>query len=191
MKSEWDKMVAGELYLSDDPELKAARLRARLLLKRYNDSNPDDQALRRELLAELIGSSGPGLYMEPPFYCDYGTNIHTGSNVYCNFDCVILDVAPVTIGDATMFGPAVQIYTATHPMDWETRSSGRELGYAIAIGDHVWVGGGAIILPGVKIGSRSIIGAGSVVTRDIPDDVFAAGNPCRVIRSLLEKKDGV
>lgn len=187
---EWDRMVAGELYYSQDPELVALRLRARQLLRQYNHSAPDDEQLRRELLDELIGSSGEQLWIEPPFYCDYGSNITVGDRVYFNFDCVVLDVAPVVIGDDTMFGPAVQIYTATHPIEWQERASGLEAGRAITIGSHVWVGGGAMIQPGVTIGDRTVIGSGSVVTKDVPSDVFAAGNPCRVIRKLGTSNSG-
>lgn len=121
--------------------------------------------------------------IQPPFHCDYGVNITLGARVFFNFNCVVLDVCRVTIGDYSMFGPAVQIYTATHPLDAATRRL-QEYGKPVVIGDDVWVGGGAIICPGVTVGSRSVIGAGSVVTRDVPDDVFAAGNPCRVIRAI-------
>lgn len=184
MKTEKEKMLAGELYNSLDPELVAGRRRARLLTKRLNDTHDDEQELRRELLQELFGSSGANLLLEPPFYCDYGSHIYLGDNVFFNFNCVILDVAQVTIGSDTMFGPLVQIYTATHPLEAHERLKGLEAGKPITIGSGVWVGGGAIINPGVTIGDRTTIGAGSVVTRDIPDDVFAAGNPCRVIREL-------
>jgi maltose O-acetyltransferase len=125
-----------------------------------------------------------GVWIEPPFYCDYGSNITLGDKVYFNFNCIILDIAPVVIGSGVMFGPAVQIYTATHPLNAAERNSGLEFGLPISIGDDVWVGGGAIICPGVKIGARSVIGAGSVVTKDIPEDVLAVGNPCRVIRAI-------
>jgi maltose O-acetyltransferase len=121
--------------------------------------------------------------MQPPFFCDYGTNIHLGRKCYFNYNCVVLDVCKVTVGDHVLFGPNVQIYTATHPMDATLRRS-QEYGKPVSIGSDVWVGGGAIICPGVAIGSRSVIGAGSVITRDIPDDVFAAGNPCRVVRAI-------
>lgn len=184
VKTEKEKMLAGELYNSLDPELVAGRRRARLLAKRLNDSSEDDKELRHALLQELFGSSGENLWLEPPFYCDYGSNIHVGDNVFFNFNCVVLDVAEVTIGSRTMFGPAVQIYTATHPIEAHERMKGLEAGNPIAIGKDVWVGGGAIILPGVSIGDRSVIGAGAVVTRDIPADVFAGGNPCRVLRQL-------
>ena len=126
--------------------------------------------------------------MQPPFYCDYGSNMHLGEKVY--FNCVVLDVAPVTIGARTFFGPNVQIYTATHPINYRERASGLEAGKPISIGEDVWVGGSVVICPGVSIGDRSVIGAGSVVTRDVPSEVFAAGNPCRVIRQLEGKKAG-
>jgi len=128
--------------------------------------------------------------MQRPFFCDYGTNIELGRKVFFNFNCVVLDVTPVRIGDHTLFGPEVLIYTATHPLDAEVRRAGLEFAKPVEIGADVWVGGGAIICPGVRIGARAVIGAGSVVTRDIPDDVFAAGNPCRVIRPLAEKTPG-
>jgi len=184
MKSEKEKMLSGELYNAADEELVADRMQARFLLKKYNDSSADQAELRQQLLKDLIPQQGPGLYIEPPFYCDYGTNIQIGEKVYFNFSCTILDVMRVTIGDNTLFGPSVQIYTPMHPIDWKERASGIEFAKPISIGSHVWVGGGAIICPGVSIGNRVIIGAGSVVTRDIPDDVFAAGNPCRIIKQL-------
>jgi maltose O-acetyltransferase len=186
VKSEKDKMLAGELYDPTDPGLCAERRRARLLLQRLNASRDDEGGLRKQLLTELIGSAGEGLWIEPPFYCDYGSNITVGDRVFFNFNCVILDVAPVTIGSNVLLGPNVQIYTATHPLDWEVRARWLESAEPIGIGSDVWVGGGAIFNPGVTIGERSVIGAGSVVTRDIPADVFAAGNPCRVIRRLAE-----
>ena len=184
MKSEMQKMLSGEWYNAADEELVAARLKARFLLKKYNDSSPDQAELRQQLLKDLIPQQGNGLYIEPPFYCDYGANIQIGDKVYFNFACTILDVMQVKIGDNTLFGPSVQIYTAMHPMNWNERASGVEFAKPISIGSHVWVGGSAIICPGVSIGDRTIIGAGSVVTRDIPNDVFAAGNPCRIIKQL-------
>ena len=184
MKTEKEKMLAGELYNALDPELVAGRRRCRLLLKRLNDSRDDETELRRELLLELFGAQGAQAWIEPPFYCDYGSNIRLGQNVYFNFNCVILDVAPVTLGDNVMCGPNVQIYTATHPVDWQERAQGLEFAKPITVGAHVWIGGGAILCPGVRVGDRTVLGAGSVVTKDIPADVFAAGNPCRVIRPL-------
>ena len=138
---------------------------------------------RSQLLRALFGTGGDTVWMQPPFFCDYGTNIALGERVFFNFNCVVLDVCPVRIGSFTLLGPAVQIYTPMHPFNAQARR-GNEYGKPVAIGSDVWVGGGAIILPGVTIGSRTVIGAGSVVTRDIPDDVVAAGNPCRVIRRL-------
>lgn len=182
--TEWEKMVAGELYDPADPDLTAKRRRARDLLQQLNNSRDEETALREELLTQLIGSKGREVAIQPPFFCDYGTNITLGDRIFFNFNCVVLDVAPVTIGSDVLFGPAVQIYTATHPLDHQVRRQMLESALPITIGSDVWVGGGAIILPGVTIGARSVIGAGSVVTRDIPPGVFAAGNPCRVIRTL-------
>ncbi|HYJ78682.1 MAG TPA: sugar O-acetyltransferase [Longimicrobiaceae bacterium] len=184
--TEWEKMVSGQLYDPLDPALVAARRRARELLKAFNDSTEAETDERARILGELFGGVGEGLWIEPPFYCDYGSNITVGTRVFFNFDCVVLDVAPVRIGDRAMFGPAVQIYTATHPLSARERSAGREAGKPIEIGADVWVGGGAIILPGVSIGARCVIGAGSVVTKSLPEGVFAAGNPCRIIRELPE-----
>lgn len=185
VRTEWEKMLAGELYDPLDPELVQARDRARDLCFDLNGTRESQKAARRAILCELFGRGGETATVQPPFFCDYGTNIELGHSVFFNFQCVVLDVSRVTIGDFTMFGPAVQIYTATHPMNPELRRS-REYAKPISIGSDVWVGGGAILCPGVRIGSRSVIGAGSVVTRDIPEGVFAAGNPCRVIREIHE-----
>lgn len=184
MPTEKQKMLRGELYNATDTELSNERRQARLLLKQLNDSRDDQQELRLQVLKDLIPIQGEGLWIEPPFYCDYGSNISAGDKVFFNFNCVILDVMKVTIGSNVLVGPSVQIYTAMHPMDWKERSSGLEFAKSITIGSDVWIGGGAIICPGVTIGNRSIIGAGSVVTKDLPDDVFAAGNPCKVIKPL-------
>ena len=183
MRSEKDKMLAGELYDALDPELVEARDRARDLCQDLNATREREQELRRRILEELLGSGGDTVWMQPPFFCDYGSNIHLGQRVYFNYNCIILDVCRVSIGDYGFFGPAVQIYTATHPLDPVLRRT-QEFGKPVTIGNDVWVGGGAIICPGVTIGSGSVIGAGSVVTRDIPDGAFAAGNPCRVIRPI-------
>ena len=181
--TEREKMLSGELYDPHDPELARARKRARDLCQDLNATREGQDEERRRILRELFGAGGDEVWMQPPFFCDYGTNILLGHRVFFNFNCVVLDVCRVTIGDFTLFGPAVQIYTATHPLDAELRRR-QEFGKPVEIGSDVWVGGGAIICPGVRIGSRAVIGAGSVVTRDIPDDVFAAGNPCRVVRPI-------
>jgi maltose O-acetyltransferase len=183
MATEKDRMLAGELYDPLDPALVAARDRARDLCQDLNATREADAVERRRILIDLFGAGGDEVWMQPPFFCDYGANIFLGKRVFFNFNCVVLDVCAVRIGDFTLFGPAVQIYTATHPLEAELRRT-REFAKPVTIGSDVWVGGAAVILPGVTIGSRCVIGAGSVVTRDIPDDVFAAGNPCRVIRPL-------
>jgi len=188
MKTEKEKMLSGELYNALDQQLSDERLKTRLLIKALNDTREDEVIERRKILQQLIPHAGAELWLQPPFYCDYGSNIKTGEKVFFNFNCVVLDVMQVTIGSRTLFGPNVQIYTATHPINYKERASGLEYAKPITIGEDVWIGGSAVICPGVTIGNRTIIGAGSVVTKDIPDDVFAAGNPCRVIRKLEEKE---
>jgi len=185
MPTEREKMLAGELYDPMDPELVAARMRARDLCQALNNTRESEEEERRRLLRELFGAGGDTVWMQPPFYCDYGSNIELGERVFFNFNCIVLDVCPVRIGSYTLFGPGVQILTPMHPLDPQARR-GKEFGKPIEIGEDVWVGGGAIILPGIRIGSRAVIGAGSVVTRDVPEGVFAAGNPCRVIREIEE-----
>ncbi|HEU4654320.1 MAG TPA: sugar O-acetyltransferase [Steroidobacteraceae bacterium] len=186
METEMQKMLAGELYDAMDQELATRRNRARDLCQELNATRESDTDSRRRILTQLFGKGGDSVWMQPPFYCDYGSNIELGDRVFFNFNCVVLDVCKVEIGDFTLFGPAVQIYTPLHPLDSALRRK-QEYGKPVTIGSDVWVGGGAIILPGVHIGSRTVIGAGSVVTRDVPDEVFAAGNPCRVIRALSEE----
>jgi maltose O-acetyltransferase len=181
--TEQDKMLAGELYDPMDPKLVAARNRARDLCQDLNASREAEQHMRRKLLCELFGRGGDSVWMQPPFFCDYGSNIELGERVFFNFNCVVLDVCKVTIGSFTLFGPAVQILTPMHPLDADLRRR-EEYGKPVEIGSDVWVGGGAIVLPGVRIGSRAVIGAGSVVTRDVPEGMFAAGNPCRVVREI-------
>jgi maltose O-acetyltransferase len=183
MRSEREKMLAGELYNALDPDLVTARNRARDLCQALNRSREEDVEERRRILQDLFGAGGDTVWMQPPFYCDYGSNIELGERVFFNFNCVVLDVCTVRIGSFTLFGPAVQIYTPLHPLDAQLRRR-EEYGKPIEIGADVWVGGGAIILPGVHIGVRAVIGAGSVVTRDVPEATFAAGNPCRAIRSI-------
>jgi maltose O-acetyltransferase len=183
--TEREKMIRGELYNPLDAELVASRMRARDLCQRLNATREAEEHERRNILRELFGRGGDTVWMQPPFFCDYGSNIECGERVFFNFNCVVLDVCKVSIGDFTLFGPAVQIYTPMHPLDAKLRRE-QEFGKPVEIGSDVWVGGGAIILPGVRIGAKSVIGAGSVVTRDIPERVFAAGNPCRVIREISE-----
>jgi maltose O-acetyltransferase len=168
------------LYDPMQPELVEARQRARGVLARYN-ATPEEQLLR-----ELFARVGEEPVIEPPFFCDYGTNTSIGDRFYANTGCIFLDSAPVTIGDRVLFGPAVQLLAATHPLEAELRAQGLEYAEPIAIGDDVWLGGGAIVLPGVTIGDRAVVGAGSVVTRDVPADVVVAGSPGRIIRRLEE-----
>ena len=183
MKSEREKMLAGELYDALDPELVKARDRARDLCQVLNATREADREIRRELLRQIFGKSGDTVWMQPPFFCDYGTNIEVGEHVFFNFNCTVLDVCKVTIGEYSQFGSGVQILTPLHPLSAELRRK-QEYGAPVNIGSDVWVGSGAIILPGVTIGARAVIGAGSVVTRDLPADVLAVGNPCRVIRQI-------
>jgi maltose O-acetyltransferase len=183
MASEREKMLAGELYDPMDAELVAARTRARDLCQALNATRESDREGRCALLLDLFASGGESVWMQPPFFCDYGSNIELGERVFFNYNCVVLDVCRVRIGDFTLFGPGVQVLTPLHPLDAVLRRK-QELGKPIDIGSDVWVGGGALILPGVRIGARAVIGAGSVVTRDVPEGVLAAGNPCRVIRPV-------
>lgn len=182
-KTEKQKMLAGELYLAADPELAAESQRAARLLRLYNQTGVDDRDRRTELLQELFGSLGKNPQIVPPFHCDYGIHIHAGENFYMNYGCVILDCNEVRIGDNVLCAPYVQIYAAYHPTDPTIRLTGRELAAPVTIGSNVWIGGGVIICPGVTIGDNTTIGAGSVVTKDIPANVVAVGNPCRVLRS--------
>ena len=183
MKSEKEKMLAGELYLASDAELLKERRHAKRLLRQLNISEYLVTKPAKDLIKELIPNTGKNLYIEPPFHCDYGYNIHCGDNVYFNVNCVVLDTMKITIGSNVLFGPAVQIYAATHPLDKETRKT-LECSKPITIGNGCWIGGGAIILPGVTIGNNCVVGAGSVVTKAIPDNSMAVGNPAKVIKSL-------
>jgi len=182
--SEKEKMLAGEFYNASDPQLVAERERARELCKALKALAPSAPAAEYSALLAKLFATSINAHVIPPFFCDYGYNIQLGENVFFNFNCVVLDVAKVTIGNNVLFGPAVQIYTAVHPMTVAQRRCGLEFAKPINIGNDVWIGGGAIICPGVIIGDGSVIGAGSVVVRNIPANVFAAGNPCRVIREL-------
>lgn len=188
MNVEWERMLGGELYDPSDPELAVARLRSQRLCRQYNGMDPADILERQALLRDLFALFGERSEVVAPFHCDYGCHIQVGSAVFLNFGCVILDCAKVTLGDRTLIGPSVQIYAATHPLEASIRGEGRELALPVTIGADVWIGGGAILCPGITIGDGTTIGAGSVVTRDIPPRVFAAGNPCRVIRQITKEE---
>lgn len=189
MPTELARMLAGELYNPHDAELVEMRRRARDLCWDLNATREADVDLRRQILRQLFGAGGETVWLQPPFFCDYGVHISLGEKVFFNFNCVVLDVCRVTIGDRTLFAPAVQIYAATHPLDAVLRRT-QESGKPVTIGSDCWIGGGAIICPGVTIGDRTVIGAGSVVTRDVPAGVIAAGNPCRVMRAIDESGAG-
>lgn len=182
--TEKERMLAGEMYLAQDPELVAERMRARRLVHTYNQTLPEETKRREELVQQLLGETVDIPVIEPSIRVDYGYNIHTGSAFFANFDCVFLDVCEIRFGDRCMLGPGVHIYTATHPLDPLTRSSGREYGMPVRIEDDVWIGGGALIMPGVTIGNRAVIASGAVVTKNVPDDVVVGGNPPRIIKHL-------
>lgn len=181
--TELEKMIRGEEYDHSDPELRQLHRKASRILWEFNQTHPDDREIRENLLKSLFGQWVKG-YIDPPFHCDYGINIKFKGQFYANTGCVILDSAPVTIGDTVLFGPHVQLYTVGHPIDPVRRAAETEFAKPITIGDNVWIGGGTIICPGVTIGTNTTIGAGSVVTRDIPVSVVAVGNPCRVIKKV-------
>ena len=181
-------MLKGELYIpSNDPQLAKDCARSRRITRLFNATTEADLDTREELIRELFGGTGEHFYIEPPFRCDYGSNIYIGENFYTNFDCIILDVCEVHIGDNVMFGPRVCVYTAGHPIDPGVRTEALEFGKPVTIGNNVWIGGNVVINPGLTIGDNVVIGSGSVVTRDIPDGVVAAGNPCRVLRKITEE----
>ncbi|OOV18848.1 sugar O-acetyltransferase [Flavobacterium sp. LM4] len=188
METEKEKMISGEYYNAFDPELVKGRRAAKILLHNLNVKEYRVTKKAKEILATLIPNAGPGFYIEPPFHCDYGYNIFCGENVYFNVNCVVLDCAPVTIGSNVFIAPNVQIYTASHPLDAELRKT-LENAYPVTIGDDCWIGGNSVICPGVTIGKGSVIGAGSVVTKDIPDNSLAVGNPAKVIRQLNQESE--
>lgn len=179
-----ERMLAGDLYIADDPELAEDNQRAMDLMERFNASRAADGATRQALLRELLGHLGDGSDIRPPLYCDYGTYISIGSRTFINFGAMLLDVAPITIGNDCMIGPNVQFLTPTHPLDPEPRREKWEAAKPITVGNNVWLGGGVILCPGVTIGDNSVIGAGAVVTKDIPANVVAVGNPAKIIRTL-------
>lgn len=184
MKTEKEKMLAGEMYNPEDPELVKDRLEARRKTRIYNQTLESEGEKRTELLKDLLGTTGDNLSMEPNIRFDYGYNTHVGDNFYANFDCTILDVCKVEFGDNCFLAPGVQIYTATHPLHPTARNSGQEYGKPISFGDNVWIGGRAVINPGVKVGDNVVITSGAVVTKDVPDNVVVGGNPARVIKEI-------
>ncbi|KAG2180890.1 hypothetical protein INT43_008470 [Umbelopsis isabellina] len=184
MKTEREKMIAGEPYNPKDPELVSGMKAVRDKITTFNHSAHGDSATRKKMLDDIFGTCGPDCYIEPPLSVDYGFNIHLGRNVYANFNCVFLDCAPITIGDDTMFGPNVQVYTASHPLDAVQRCSGVEFAKPITIGKMCWIGGGAILCPGITIGDRAVVAAGAVVTKDVPADVLVGGNPAKLIKHI-------
>ncbi len=181
LRTEKEKMLAGELYDASDPVLVEERRRARAWIHRLNVTEYGQAAAYAKIVAALLPNAAADIIIEPPFFCDYGYNIYAGANVYFNFNCVLLDVMPIRIGSNVLFGPSVQIYTATHPLDADERRRELEFAKPVSIGDDCWIGGGAIISPGVVIGARCVIGAGAVVTRDIPADTVAVGNPAKPV----------
>lgn len=184
--TQWEKMLAGELYQADDPELAALRQRAAQLCHQLGLLSPSREEARQALLRTLLGSVGERCTICPGFRCDYGGNIRLGEGFYANYNCVILDCAPVTFGDHVLVGPNCGFYTAGHPLDADARRAGLEFARPITVEDDVWIGGGVTVLPGVRIGKGSVIGAGSVVTHDIPPGMLALGNPCHPIRPVKE-----
>ncbi|MBU5468301.1 sugar O-acetyltransferase [Virgibacillus sp. MSJ-26] len=184
MKTEKEKMLAGEMYNPEDLALVKEREEARRKVRIYNQTIETESEKRTKLLKDLLGSTGEKIIMEPNIRFDYGYNTHVGENFYANFDCTILDVCEVRFGDNCMLAPGVQIYTATHPLHPIERNSGKEYGKPITIGNNVWIGGSAIINPGVKIGDNVVIASGSVITRDIPDNVVMGGNPAKIIKEI-------
>lgn len=183
-RSQRERMLAGDLYRADDPQLDGDHRRAMRLMEEFNRSAADAPAQRRRLLAELLGALGEGTVIRPPLYCDYGRHLSVGARAFINFGLVALDVATITIGDDVQIGPNVQLLTPTHPVAAAPRRAKWEAAKPITIGPNVWLGGGVIVLPGISIGENSVVGAGAVVTRDLPADVVAVGNPARIARSL-------
>ena len=182
-----ERMLAGLPYKAWLDGLKEERMENKLKIYDYNLTRPDNKKKMKEMIKNILGKTGEEVFIEQPFRCDYGKNIEVGNNFFANYNCVILDVAKVTIGENVMFAPNVSIYTAGHPIHPESRNSGYEYGIPVTIGNNVWVGGNVVITPGVTIGNNVVIGAGSVVTKDIPDNVIAVDNPCRVIREITEE----
>ena len=189
-RTQRERMLAGDPYLADDPQLRDEAARARRLQEAYNATPAADGDARRRLLDELLGAFGEDSEIRPPFACDYGYHVRVGARTFVNFGLVALDVAPITIGDDVQIGPYVQLLTPTHPIEAAARLAKWEAARPITIADNVWLGGGVVVLPGVTIGENTVVGAGAVVTRDLPADVVAVGNPARVVRALPEAGSG-
>jgi maltose O-acetyltransferase len=185
MRTHRERMLGGDLYLANDPDLVASRRACRRVLDHYNSMSAHEDQERKQLLRQLLGSLGDGSSILPRFLCDYGSQISIGANTFVNYDAILLDCAPIVIGDHVSIGPRVQFLTPLHPIDdHEARRDGWESASPIAVGDNVWLGGGVIVCAGVTIGDHTVVGAGSVVTRDLPDHVLAVGSPCRVVREI-------
>ncbi|WP_135303967.1 sugar O-acetyltransferase [Haloarcula amylovorans] len=184
MASEKEKMLNGDRYDPSDPELVAERERARELTRQFNRTGPSDDEERAAILDDLFGSLGETVTVEPPFRCDYGYNIRVGEGFFANFDCVFLDVCPIEFGESCMLGPSVHVYTATHPLDASERVAGPEYGKPVTVGDNAWIGGQAVLNPGVTLGDDVVVGSGAVVTEDVPDSVVVQGNPATVVKEL-------
>ncbi|GGH24418.1 sugar O-acetyltransferase [Sphingobacterium alkalisoli] len=187
MITEKKKMIAGEAYFANDKTLSEDRLLAQTLCFRFNQLEPRQVKAKKQVIRDLFGKTEKMFYIEPPFRCDYGYNIEIGENFYANYNLTVLDCAPVRIGDNVMIAPNVSLFTAGHPIHHELRNTGLEYAIPITIGDNVWIGGNTVINPGVTIGENTVIGSGSVVTKDIPANVVAVGNPCRILRTITEE----
>ncbi|MFV0393808.1 MAG: sugar O-acetyltransferase [Coprobacillaceae bacterium] len=182
-----EKMLAGQLYMSEGQEIMKMKKKGKQLVYDFNHTAFDEGEKREAIIQELFGSTGSNLYVKGPFYCSHGSNIHVGDNCYINLDCIFLDLNTITIGNHAFFGPRVSIYTACHPIDAMVRNTEIEYALPVVIGNNVWIGGNTIINPGVTIGDNVVIGSGSVVTKDIPSDVVAVGNPCKILRNITEE----
>lgn len=185
--SEYEKMISGELYIAKDEKLAKLNKYKNEILSKFNDPKDIDLYNKQQLLKQLFKHMGENCLINYPFYCDYGCHISVGNNFYANFDCIFLDVNHITIGDNVFFGPRVCLYTAGHPIDKDIRNMQLEYGKEIRIGDNCWFGGNVIVNPGITIGNNVVIGSGSVVTHDIPDNVICAGNPCKIIRKITDE----
>lgn len=185
--TEKDLMLSGQLYTAEDPELMEGRRHCQQLIRLFNNTTEEQMEYRETLLRKLFKKVGKNVYIEPTLRCDYGKNISIGENFYASYDCIMLDVCDIKIGNDVFFGPRVGVYTSGHPVYAPVRDRRLEFGKEIRIGNSVWVGAGAIINPGVFIGNNVVIGSGAVVTHDIPDNVVAAGNPCKVIRQITDQ----